>query len=663
MPSAPVAQGQPHTSSPSRLSPRDALLMAAWFGLAAGFLDLGGMVLLKHGIHASAVYKLGRFFPWTVPLANLAILTVPGLLVAAVNWVRPGLVSVRAAAWLLATLAIWGPLLDMHLNGTASLVLAAGLGRLISRGLAGIGARGRRWGRLSVAGLASLLVTIAMVTIGGQMWAEYRARTRLPAPPPGARNVLLIVMDTVRAESLSLYGYARDTTPQLTRWARRGVRFDWAMAPAAWTFPSHCSIFTGQSPYKLNSHWHLVLDTPYPTLAEFLASRGYLTAGFAANTSYCSYESGLDRGFVHYEDYPLSVWTILGSIAPGRWISTNVLSPVDYYRRKWLQFQSRDARGINRAFLDWLPQRRAGDRPFFAFLNYIDAHEPFIAPKEYSTRFGIHPESPRDYQVLLDNWDNDKTNFSPRDMALNRDAYDNCITSLDQQIGTLMDELDRRGELQDTLVIITSDHGEEFGEHKVFNHGYSLYLYETHVPLLIISAASPASRTVAEPVSLRDLPATVVDLLGLSADSPFPGRSLAAYWPTTSPADPASTTPALGEACLSTGAIDSRHARGPAQRGYTMSLVTKGWHYLRDGTGAEGLYDLVNDPRESLNVLRTSEQPSIMLSGFRKAILRVLTDDPVTIGAEEDYVKNYRRSLEALVRTRQPLDDARAAVP
>src|SRR3979411_2606482 len=109
--------------------------------------------------------------------------------------------------------------------------------------------------------------------------------------------------------------------------------------------------------------------------------------------------------------------------------------------------------------------------------------------------------------MLMDYWDLDKTKLGARDVALARDSYDDCIAYLDRQVGSLLDELDRRGVLRDTLVIITSDHGEEFGEHGVFNHGYSLYLAEIHVPLVILSAAAPASRSVAQPVSLRDLPA------------------------------------------------------------------------------------------------------------------------------------------------------------
>ena len=151
------------------------------------------------------------------------------------------------------------------------------------------------------------------------------------------------------------------------------------LAPATWTYPSHSCFFTGQWPYKLNSQWNYALDAMTPTLAEYLASRGYQTAGFAANTRCCSYETGLDRGFAHFEDYPLTPRFLLGRTVPGSWILKNVFSRGDYYDSKWIDLQSRDARGINDAFLDWLRRSRR-DRPFFAFLNYFDAHDPYIPP-------------------------------------------------------------------------------------------------------------------------------------------------------------------------------------------------------------------------------------------------------------------------------------------
>jgi arylsulfatase A-like enzyme len=136
-----------------------------------------------------------------------------------------------------------------------------------------------------------------------------------------------------------------------------------------------------------------VLDSAEPTFAEYLASRGYQTAGFAANTNYCTYESGLDRGFAHFEDYPLTPLTLLGRTVPGSWILKHLVFGGDFVDRKWIRLQSRDARGINNAFIDWLRERRQ-DRPFFAFLNYFDAHDPYLPPPEFAGRFGIRPDSP-----------------------------------------------------------------------------------------------------------------------------------------------------------------------------------------------------------------------------------------------------------------------------
>ena len=135
---------------------------------------------------------------------------------------------------------------------------------------------------------------------------------------PGARNVVLIVWDTVRASYLSLYGYQRDTTPNLAAWARKGVCFERAIAPAPWTFPSHSSFFTGQWPFRVNTQWQYTLDASHSTLAGYLSSRGYQTTAFVANIDSCNYETGLDRGFAHYEDFALTPRSLVSRSVGGR---------------------------------------------------------------------------------------------------------------------------------------------------------------------------------------------------------------------------------------------------------------------------------------------------------------------------------------------------------
>ena len=177
-----------------------------------------------------------------------------------------------------------------------------------------------------------------------------------------------------------------------------------------------------------------------------------------------------------------------------------------------------------------------------------------------------------------------------------RDCYDDCIAFLDEQLGRLLDALRGQGLLDNTDVIITSDHGEAFGDHGIIGHAYSVNLEEIGVPLVILSPDAPAGRVVDSPVSLRDLPATVVDLLGLSAGSPFPGRSLAAYWNWRPGECPAGvTSPAFSEQADATAFQDSARARA-RHPGFQMSLVASGHHYIRDGMGVEQLYDLRSDP-------------------------------------------------------------------
>src|SRR5205823_5134945 len=130
--------------------------------------------------------------------------------------------------------------------------------------------------------------------------------------------------------------------------------------------------------------------------------------------------------------------------------------------------QRKDAARINHDVLEWLSQR--AERPFFVFLNYYDAHDPYLLPAGFDRHFGLKPETPSDHVTLCDWHKLDKLELPPRHRDLGRDAYDDCIAYLDDQLGRLLDELDRRGLLRDTLVIITSDHGENLGEHQLYGH-------------------------------------------------------------------------------------------------------------------------------------------------------------------------------------------------
>jgi arylsulfatase A-like enzyme len=435
----------------------------------------------------------------------------------------------------------------------------------------------------------------------------------VPSPAAPAPNVLLIVWDTVRARNLSLHGYLRPTTPNLERLAARGVRFDQAFATAPWTLPSHASLFTGRWPHELSAGWRVPLDDTYPTLAEYLGAHGYDTAGFVGNLDYCSRETGLNRGFAHFEDYPLELWDIFSRYT-GIGSRLDVITPASVINRILKRFRgatydvtprakehAKNAAAIDRSFLDWLSWQQTRHRPFFAFLNYNDAHSPYEISDRSTPAFGLRPTSYLD-RLILKSWDTlDKAQISIGHVQMATDVYDDSIFYLDRRLGVLLTELGARGALEDTLVILAADHGEHLGDHLLFLHGCSLYRQLVEVPLVVVAPRRvPAGRVVTEAVSLRDIPATVVDLLGLARAAPFPGQSLARFWTGDEKARADRAEPILMETGKPLGLANQ--GREPAARGPMNSLVLEGMHYIRTADGLEELYLLDADPDELSNL-------------------------------------------------------------
>ncbi len=409
--------------------------------------------------------------------------------------------------------------------------------------------------------------------------------------------MLLIVLDTVRAQNLSLYGYARSTTPELEQLAKAGVVFERALSTSPWTLPSHVSMFTGRFPHEVSADWLTPLDSTYPTLAEVFSASGYVTAGFVANLLYCTYETGLNRGFIHYEDYPISLGMIIQSSWLARLTIDVGLQKITDNRQKLVR---KSAAELNEDFLRWLSQK--DQRPFFVFLNYFDAHAPYLPPKPFDTQFGpkrAWPAPPR-------------RTWSPQEIQVAIDAYDGSIAYLDYHLGLLFGELQKRDLLKNTLVIIMSDHGEQFGEHGLFDHGNSLYRPLLHVPLFIaFPSRVPEDIRVHEPVSLRDLPATVMDLVKFEDGPQFPGDSLARYW--NGSHDPSSlATLLLSEVSKGINVGEWQ----PVSKGDMKSLVVNGLHYIKNGDGREELYDFEIDMNEERN-LASSDEGRRVLAEFR----------------------------------------------
>jgi arylsulfatase A-like enzyme len=596
------------------------LELTLWFGLTTGLLELTLIFLRRQLVDPATLgaLQLNRHAIWMIPASDAMILGAYGVIIAATAaWTRPRWARGLAAYGLCFLSALALLLTFRGLSTITYAILAGGIAARLAPMILGHARKFHRIVRVSLPALVAIFAGLVGIEVGRAITSERLEIARLPRPRAGAPNVLFIVLDTVRAESLGLHGYARATSPRLARLAGTGVRFDRARSSASWTLPSHASMFTGRWPHELSTLIDRPLDATFPTLAEFLRDRGYVTAGFIANTYFCNAWYGLGRGFLHYEDTPATPLEVLRSSGLGRRLAKRVGAlprnrPGAYFPRK-------DAPTVNRDALAWI-DGRPKDRPFFAFLNYYDAHDPYLTPVEPTRRFGLRPTSRADFATLQDWHRVDKHKLTAREVELARDCYDDCIAYLDEHLGLLFEGLERRGLLDNTLVVVTSDHGEEFGERHNFGHGQSLHHEVIHVPLLIVAPSRvPSGRVVREWASLRDLPATIVDLLDLEEGSPFPGRSLGGHWSDPSRDADASADPILTE-------IVDREPQSPRDWKPARSIVLDETLYIRNSDGREELYDLVNDPAESINLV-DSATARPMLERCRGALDRLVPGD------------------------------------
>ncbi len=564
------------------------LALAVWSAVVAGLLEVAFRGIAKFGF--GRLFSAGLDVLWMAPAANLIWFGAVGLALylAALLWperVKPGIVIGVMCFLVFASLS-W---LIPGIHKKAAAILALGLAVQASRVAA------RRYDKIDgwvcrTAKWPVGVVILLMIGVVGERWAWERWRiSSLPAVAEwrgtSAPNVLLLILDTVRAQNLSLYGYERPTTPNLEKWVAEGVRFDRAFATSSWTLPSHAAMFTGRPAHELSivnvkrGKWGAPLDDEYPTLAEALIKEGYATGGFAGNLSLLTWEHGLNRGFIHYEDYRVTIYSFVISSIIGRLITDN--SRVRELMGQPDDLNRQSAAELNEHVMGWL--NKLDNRPFFVMVNYYDAHGPLYVPAPFDTLFGpraVYGGSARNTALGLES-----------EEKVNRmSSYDGAIAYLDQQIDLLLMELKGRGLLDNTLVIITSDHGEQWGEHGKGFHGNSLYRQLLQVPLVMrFPARIPQGKVVSTPVSLHHLPATVLSMVGLENDGRFPGESLASYF--------------SGSNTTFYPPILSATSR-PAPNS-DVSLIANGFHYIRMHDGREEIYDLDNDPLDSVNLVAT----------------------------------------------------------
>jgi len=398
--------------------------------------------------------------------------------------------------------------------------------------------------------------------------------TTAAAPPANAPNVVLIVADTLRADHLGCYGYASAHTPVIDALAAESVRFANAFSQASWTRPSIATILTGQYPSSHGAiHKADALPDRIDTLAEVLARAGYRTAGLADNVNVSpafNFGQGFGEYFYLAPDFffwanePAAQLTLYNGL---RLVHERFLSrTMDVHN----YYQPADV--VSGKAVSWLASVD-GTRPFFLFLHYMDAHDPYF----------VHPFNGEGYaRVAMPN--------PPPEMADKlRTLYDGGIGYFDQHLGAVLAELKRRGLYDSTMVIVTADHGEEFHEHGGWWHGTTLYDEQTHVPLIVKPMRGGAPHVVDGLATSLDIAPSILAAAGI----PVPGEM---------PGHPLPLVPGVGiprERVFSEEDFE----------GNVLSAVrTKDWKYMTAnqdnprGLPPEALFDLGQDPKEMTNV-------------------------------------------------------------
>jgi len=412
------------------------------------------------------------------------------------------------------------------------------------------------------------LVLVAAALAFALRGAERDAGARGASPGAGAgsasakppKNVVLISLDTLRADHLGAWGYERETSPRIDAFAKKSVIFRRAVAQAGSTIPSHASLFTSLYPSAVLTKPTLIqgpsgkgaaklrgtlADWP-ETLAEHLRNAGFATWGFVDGGN-VRRDFGFAQGFDHYADEGVGI-EVLGKQA-----------------RKWIEEHPVDR--------------------FFLFLHCYDIHTPYVSPDEYVALFG-DPEHAYPMPLHADYFrqvESGEIVMSERDFVEVIARYDAGIRYTDDRIGAFLDWLGERGLLDDTLVVIVSDHGEEMREHGRFGHE-QLYLDPNLRVPLVIRAPGARPQVVGETVELVDVVPTILDLLGLPASRDAIGRSLA---------------PVVRGADQIDGAR-AAFAEIGAGRKSQRTLVDDRWQLLVDPRKkTRRLYDLVADPTAS----------------------------------------------------------------
>jgi len=429
-----------------------------------------------------------------------------------------------------------------------------------------------------------------------------------PGPGPGSRpNILLVVMDTTRADHLSCYGYPKPTTPNIDRIAREGVLFENAYSSAVWTLAGHASIFTGMTPSRNGANGeNIYLDEGFITLAELLAACGYRTAGFC-NNAWVSEFTGTDQGFQHYRKMWLKEY------------GQNMLLSFGAYRLLQNLFTYVPPVGSVEAttgeVMAWMKENE--DKPFFVFINLMEAHPPLDYRQPFTDPFlpeGIGVEEVRSVnQNPYSIWAGKQT-MSPEAFQAYQALYDGELAYMDHHLGKFFDGMRAAGLMENTLVILTADHGEQMGEGGFLGHHFGLRDAVIRVPLILRGPANLVPRGVRVDANVQtlDILPTAVALMGIQDMDIWKGLQGKSLLPLPGNEDRRVVAEEY-EALLEMKFVEAFEPDFDVQEIYghrSRAWVRDPYKYVAHEEKAEEVYDRSRDPEEVENV--AGQVPSVL---------------------------------------------------
>ena len=469
---------------------------------------------------------------------------------------------------------------------------------------------------LRIAGAAGVVLCLAWVVASGRDFVQLLKGDPDPVedaspadeqPGNALPNVILISVDTLRADHVSSYGYDKPTTPSIDALAARGIRFAHAASTAAFTVPTHASMMTGLYPsshgatYQYDDPSSFVIrgmSPETPTLAEILSRHGYETAGFVS-CSLVGRQFGFARGFSVYDDRFDRLQRARAQLF-ARSLLFRGLEQYGVFKPEDLDGE-RHASEVNPLVEDWLRGRAAPNQSFFLFVHYYDAHAPYAPPPEYARRGDGSPiEAIYQGNLLL----HGAYTLTPEALDDTLALYDGEIRYVDDHVGRLMKLLETSGALRNAIVILTSDHGESFGEHDHWAHTRVLYEDVVRVPFIMQlpqgrGAGSVITDAIAQPT---DILPTVLSTVGLAVPREVQGKDLTALL------DPGRSRPRAPSRAASTAFSEQMHDADSARRfgsryeADLQAVRTLRWKYIFSSKGPEELYDLTADPAECTNL-------------------------------------------------------------